>query len=69
MLKHQFMADFRQTAQWEIQKLKKRATFKWIMKEAVKIMPLSLLWVFKYKYNTDGYLTKLKVYLCIRDNL
>ena len=32
-------------------------------------MPLSLLWVFKYKYNTDGYLTKFKACLCIRGNL
>ena len=39
------------------------------MKKAVKIMFLLLLWVFKYKYDTDDYLIKFKIYLCVRDNL
>ena len=39
------------------------------MKKAVKITPLPLLWIFKYKYDTDSYLMKFKAHLCVRDNL
>jgi Reverse transcriptase (RNA-dependent DNA polymerase) len=31
--------------------------------------PLPLLWVFKYKFDTNGYLTKFKARLCVRGDL
>ena len=39
------------------------------MKKAIKVISLLLLWIFKYKFNTDNYLIKFKAHLCIRDNL
>jgi Reverse transcriptase (RNA-dependent DNA polymerase) len=32
-------------------------------------MPLPLLWVFKYKLDTDGFLTKFKARLCVRGDM
>jgi len=31
--------------------------------------PLPLLWVFTYKFDTDGYLTKFKARICVRGDL
>ena len=31
--------------------------------------PIPLLWVFKYKFDTDGYLVKFKARLCVRGDL
>lgn len=69
MIKHKFAAEFKEAADREIQELTKRETFKWVDKEAATAIPLPLLWVFKYKFDTDGYLTKFKARLCVRGDL
>jgi uncharacterized protein YneF (UPF0154 family) len=62
MVKHQFASNFKKAAEEEIQGLEKRETFKWILKEAIQSTLLPLLWVFKYKFDTDDYLTKFKAH-------
>ncbi|ERF70143.1 hypothetical protein EPUS_00330 [Endocarpon pusillum Z07020] len=69
MTKHKFATEFKLAANREIQELARRETFKWVNKEAVTAMPLPLLWVFKYKFDTDGYLIKFKARLCVRGDL
>jgi transposase InsO family protein len=69
MLKHRFALNFKKAADEEIQGLEKRETFKWISKEPTQSTLLPLLWVFKYKFDTDGYLTKFKARLCVRGDL
>jgi len=45
----------------EYNNLKRRGTFKTVLKEeAYNEQILLLKWVFKYKFNSDGYLQKLK---------
>jgi Reverse transcriptase (RNA-dependent DNA polymerase) len=69
MLRHRFSSEFQLAAEREIQELTRRDTYKWVSKEAVESTPLPLLWVFKYKFDTDGYLTKFKARLCVRGDL
>jgi Reverse transcriptase (RNA-dependent DNA polymerase) len=69
MLKHRFAAEFELAAEREIQELEKRETYEWISESSVNTIPLPLLWVFKYKFDTDGYLTKFKARLCVRGDL
>jgi hypothetical protein len=54
----------------EYNNLKRRGIFKIVLKEEVsneQILPLK--WVFKYKFDSDGYLQKLKARLCVRRDL
>jgi hypothetical protein len=54
----------------EYNNLKRRGTFKIILKEEVSNKQILLLkWVFKYKLNSDDYLQKLKARLCVRGDL
>lgn len=69
MLRHQCSEEFTLAASREIQELTKKGTYKWVSKQAVTTTPLPLLWVFKYKFDTDGYLTKFKARLCVRGDL
>jgi Reverse transcriptase (RNA-dependent DNA polymerase) len=69
MIKHRFSRDFRQAADREIQELEKKETFQWISRDSTTATPLPLTWVFKYKLDTDGYLTKFKARLCVRGDL
>lgn len=69
MLKHRYSADFKLAADRELQELSKRDTFEWIARDTAQAAPLPLMWVFKYKLNTDGYLTKFKARLCVRGDL
>jgi len=43
-------------------------TFKEVEKPSGKQI-LPLLWVFTYKFDTDGYLTKFKARICVRGDL
>ncbi len=69
MTKHKFAAEFAMAADKEIQELARRDIYKWVKKEAVTAMLLPLLWVFKYKFDTDGYLMKFKARLYVQGDL
>lgn len=68
MTKHRFANEFRNAAEKEIGELAKKGTYEVVLKDMQKeILPLT--WVFKYKFNTDGYLEKFKARLCVRGDL
>ncbi len=67
MLRHRFFQKFQMIAQKEYFELKKRSTFSWI--EKANQSRISLIWVFKYKFNIDDYLKKFKTRLCVRNDL
>ncbi len=67
MLRHRFSQKFQMIAQKEFFELKKRDTFFW-MKKANQSR-ISLIWVFKYKFDIDDYLKKFKTRLCVRNDL
>jgi hypothetical protein len=53
--------------QKEFFELKKRDTFSWI--EKANQSRISLIWVFKYKFDINDYLKKFKTRLCVRNDL
>ena len=54
----------------EYNNLKRRKKFKTVLKKKVSNKQiLSLKWVFKYKFNNNGYLQKLKARLCVYGDL
>jgi hypothetical protein len=69
MLRHQYSSEFQLAADKELQELTKKGTYKWVSKGTSKTTPLPLLWVFKYKFDTDGYLDKFKARICVRGDL
>jgi len=69
MLKHLFVTRFRQVTQREYTGLKEKGTFIIIDLPSPDQTILPVLWVFKYKFNTDRYLTKFKACLCVRGDL
>ncbi len=66
MLRHRFSQKFQMIAQKKIFELKKRDTFSWVKK--TNQSRISLIWVFKYKFNIDYYLKKFKTRLCVRND-
>ena len=63
-------AGFLKAIEKEYNNLKRRGTFKTVLKVAVANKQILLLkWVFKYKFNSNGYLQKLKARLCVRRDL
>jgi hypothetical protein len=54
-------------AQKEFFELKKRNTFSWV--EKANQLRISLIWMFKYKFDIDDYLKKFKTRLCVKDDL
>jgi Reverse transcriptase (RNA-dependent DNA polymerase) len=68
MIKHKFANEFREAAKREISALKKQQTFELVPKDT-EMTPIPLTWVFKYKFDTDGYLEKFKARLCVRGDL
>ena len=66
--KHLYKAEFIQAAQQEYKSLQNMRTFKEVEKPSGKQI-LPLLWVFTYKFDTDGYLTKFKARICVRGDL
>ncbi len=67
MLRHRFSRKFRMIAQKKFFELKKKSTFSWI--EKTNQSRISLIWVFKYKFDIDDYLKKVKTRLCVKDDL
>ncbi len=62
MLKHQYSNEFKRAADKEYEALLQKGTFEYIEKSKVdsKAKVLLLMWVFTYKFDQDGYLTKHK---------
>jgi hypothetical protein len=67
MLQHRFFQKFQIIAQKEFFELKKRNTFSWV--EKANQSRILLIWMFKYKFNINDYLKKIKTRLCVRDDL
>jgi Reverse transcriptase (RNA-dependent DNA polymerase) len=67
MLKHRLAREFEHAAIQELTELEKRGTYELTPKREQKTIPLT--WVFKYKFDTDGYLVKFKAHLCVRGDL
>ena len=65
---HPYREGFQTAATKEYQDLERRNTFKPVPKTS-KITTLPLIWVFTYKFDTDGYLIKFKARLCVRGDL
>ena len=72
MLKHPFKDGFIGAVYTEIQDLQAKQTFEEVpasqAKEANKT-PIPTTWVFKYKFDAQGYLIKFKARLCARGDL
>ena len=69
MENHPYAQEFKKAAEREMGELERRGTFRWVPKDTVDGMILPLLWVFKYKFDSDGFLTKFKARLCVRGDL
>jgi hypothetical protein len=67
MLRHRFAREFEHATIQELTELEKRGTYELTLKREQNTVLLT--WVFKYKFNTDGYLVKFKARLCVQDNL
>jgi len=65
---HPFREGFRAAIIKEYHNLRRRNTFKPAPKTS-KIATLPLIWIFTYKFDTDGYLLKFKARLCVRGDL
>jgi transposase InsO family protein len=65
---HRYGPEFKEAARTEYQTLEGRETFQVVPKTPdIKVIPLT--WVFTYKLDTDGYLTKFKARICVRGDL
>ena len=65
--KHPYKYKFWAVATIEYKNLKYCQAFYTVLKtSAIQILPL--VWVFIYKFNTNGYLSKYKAHLCIQDD-
>jgi reverse transcriptase-like protein len=69
MLRHRFSEQFQVAATQEFRKLQQKETFEYVDITDQQETLLPLLWVFKYKFDSDGYLTKFKARLCARGDL
>ncbi len=68
MLKHQYAKEFQQAASIEFKEIGDRGT--WIPVPQPKgafVIPLK--WVYTYKFDADGLVTKFKARLCVRGDL
>jgi hypothetical protein len=68
MLNHRFCQEFYSIAVKKMIELKKSDIFLLIEKRSNQTR-ISLIWVFKYKFDTNEYVEKLKARLCFRDDL
>jgi hypothetical protein len=71
MLVHPHSSQFKLAADMEFNDLFVKNTFEYIDLSSVdqEESLLPLLWVFKYKFDPDGYLIKHKARLCARGDL
>jgi hypothetical protein len=66
---HRFEPEFKEAANIEMGSHWSRGTFKPIPTDEAQGRPLPLTWVFKYKFNKHGFLTRFKARLCVRGDL
>lgn len=69
MLSHSHATGFRHAAQKEYDALVEHSTFQSVPKSQVHSKILPLLWVFTYKFDSDGFLIKYKARICVRGDL
>ncbi|KAJ5561490.1 hypothetical protein N7461_000251 [Penicillium sp. DV-2018c] len=70
MQKHPYRQGFEEACRKEIEGLSEKGTFEVIDRPRdVSKQVIPLRWVFKYKFDQDGYLTKLKARICVRGDL
>ena len=68
LLKHPHKDGFLAAAQKEYKDLNRRNTFQTVPKtKETKTLPV--MWVFSYKYDTNGFLLKYKARICVRGDL
>ena len=65
---HQYEEEFAAAAQKEYTDLQNRGTFQ-VVDETIHIKTVPVIWVFTYKTDTNGYLTRFKARLCARGDL
>lgn len=68
LLKHLYQNGFYAAAEKEYRGLKWQGTFQAVSKTP-KIKILLVIWVFTYKFDSDGYLIKYKARLCVQGDL
>src|SRR5437667_7753699 len=67
LTKHPHAEGFRQAARLEYEALKSKGTFETVQQPShTNLLPLK--WVFTYKFDQEGYLTKYKVHICVRED-
>ena len=71
MLTHPHASQFKLAADKEFTDLLAKKTFEYVDNSSIdqEESPLPLLWVFKYKFDSNGYLVKHKARLCARGDL
>lgn len=67
--RHQYSKEFWDAMHKEVHQLNQKGTYRVIRRTESKTRPLPLLWVYKYKFDNDGYLVKFKARLCVRGDL
>ncbi len=70
MKKHSYAKGFMEAAQVEMNSLMEKDTYKWVPTDSAagrKLLPF--IWVFTYKFNDGGFLSKLKARICVRGDL
>jgi hypothetical protein len=68
LIRHQYKAEFLAAATKEYTDLDNRGTFE-VVDKTLNTVTIPTTWVFTYKTDTDGYLTKFKARLCVRGDL
>ena len=70
MLKHLHSSRFKQIIQIEINQLRLINVWKEVqIKNAAEKHSISIIWVFKYKFDEKKYLVKYEAKLCVRENM
>ena len=66
-MRHPLAKNWLAAANIEMKTCQKQDTFRKVLKQTARgKQSLGLIWVFAYKFDTDGYLLKLKARLCVR---
>jgi hypothetical protein len=70
MRRHEHLAGFELATRREYSALKRKGIFQEVTPEVVAgSQALPLMWVFTYKFDTEGYLLKYKARLVVRGDL
>ncbi|KAI0991129.1 hypothetical protein K3495_g17058, partial [Podosphaera aphanis] len=71
MIRHKFAAEFTKAAEKEFYTLEAKDTWNYVVEEDVPIgaEKIPVIWIFSYKFDSEGILTKFKARLCARGDL